>query len=164
MKIWEMVGLWHYPIPGFFLLAQFCLGILVALGNLVNNSVFLCLSDEGGQTSNDYSSVKVEGETKVLIVATIAWGLRKCSRAIMLALIFLIAIKPGFIHAVYMIFFLIYLLSHGISRKLRQALILLCEIHFALLYILQINLVSSALEKKGSVSMEIVMQLGMRWI
>jgi hypothetical protein len=62
------------------------------------------------------------------------------------------------------IFFLIYLLSHSISRKLRQALILLCEIHFALLYILQINLVSSALEKKGSVSMEIVMQLGMRWI
>lgn len=104
MKIWEMVGLWHYPIPGFFLLAQFCLGILVALGNLVNNSVFLCLSDEGGQTSNDYSSVKVEGETKVLIVATIAWGLRKCSRAIMLALIFLIAIKPGFIHAVYSMF------------------------------------------------------------
>lgn len=41
-----MVGLWHYPIPGFFLLAQFCLGILVAVGNLVNNSVFLCLSDE----------------------------------------------------------------------------------------------------------------------
>ncbi|KAK2457295.1 piezo-type mechanosensitive ion channel protein [Trifolium repens] len=160
MKIWEMVGLWHYPIPGFFLLAQFCLGILVALGNLVNNSVFLCLSDEGEQTSNDCSSVKVDGETKVLIVATIAWGLRKCSRAIMLALIFLIAIKPGFIHAVYMIFFLIYLLSHSISRKLRQALILLCEIHFALLYILQINLVSSALEKKGSVSMEIVMQLG----
>ncbi|XP_045822648.1 piezo-type mechanosensitive ion channel homolog isoform X1 [Trifolium pratense] len=160
MKIWEMVGLWHYPIPGFFLLAQFCLGILVALGNLVNNSVFLCLSDEGEQTSNDCSSVKVDGETKVLIVATIAWGLRKCSRAIMLALIFLIAIKPGFIHAVYMIFFLIYLLSHSISRKLRQALILLCEIHFALLYILQINLVSSALEKKGSVSMEILMQLG----
>lgn len=46
----------------------------------------------------------MEGETKVLIVATIAWGLRKCSRAIMLALIFLIAIKPGFIHAVYSMF------------------------------------------------------------
>lgn len=58
MKIWEMVGLWHYPIPGFFLLAQFCLGILVALGNLVNNSVFLYLSDEGGQSSNDNVSVK----------------------------------------------------------------------------------------------------------
>ncbi|XP_061356243.1 piezo-type mechanosensitive ion channel homolog isoform X3 [Gastrolobium bilobum] len=161
MKIWEMVGLWHYPIPGFFLLAQFCLGILVALGNLVNNSVFLCLSDEVGQSSNDHSSVKVEGETKVLIVATIAWGLRKCSRAIMLALIFLIAIKPGFIHAVYMIFFLMYLLSHNVSRKIRQALILLCEIHFALLYVLQINLISTALEKKGSVSMEVLMQLGL---
>ncbi|KAI9080274.1 hypothetical protein K1719_037668 [Acacia pycnantha] len=111
MKIWEMVGLWHYPIPGLFLLAQFCLGILVALGNLVSNSVFLCLSDQDGNSSNEYSSENVEGETKVLIVATIAWGLRKSSRAIMLTLIFLIAIKPGFIHAVYMIFFLIYLLS-----------------------------------------------------
>ncbi|CAJ1969171.1 unnamed protein product [Sphenostylis stenocarpa] len=131
-------------------------------GNLVNNSVFLCLSDEGGQSSNDYSSVKVEGETKVLIVATIAWGLRKCSRPIMLALIFLIAIKPGFIHAVYMIFFLMYLLSHNVSRKIRQALILLCEIHFSLLYVLQINLISTALEKKGSFSMEVVMQLGLR--
>lgn len=51
MEIWEMVGLWHYPIPGFFLLAQFCLGILVALGNLVSNSVFLCLSNEEGRFS-----------------------------------------------------------------------------------------------------------------
>ncbi|XP_028789013.1 piezo-type mechanosensitive ion channel homolog [Neltuma alba] len=161
MKIWEMVGLWHYPIPGLFLLAQFCLGILVALGNLVNNSVFLCLSHEDGNSSNEYSSENVEGETKVLIVATIAWGLRKSSRAIMLTLIFLIAIKPGFIHAVYMIFFLMYLLSHNISRKMRQALILLCEVHFALLYILQINLISSALEKKGSISMEVLMQLGL---
>lgn len=47
------------------------------------------------------SLITGEGETKVLIVATIAWGLRKSSRAIMLALIFLIAMKPGFIHAVY---------------------------------------------------------------
>lgn len=53
-----MVGLWHYPIPGFFLLAQFCLGILVALGNLVNNSVFLCLSDGDGRFSNDNSTVE----------------------------------------------------------------------------------------------------------
>jgi len=58
------------------------------------------------------------------------------------------------------IFFLVYLLSHNVSRKMRQALILLCEIHFSLLYVLQINLISTALEKKGSLSMEIVMQLG----
>ena len=56
MKTWEMVGLWHYPIPGFFLLAQFCLGILVALGNLVNNTVFLYLSDEDRRASNDDST------------------------------------------------------------------------------------------------------------
>lgn len=53
MEIWEMVGLWHYPIPGFFLLAQFCLGILVALGNLVNSSVILCVSNEERRFSNE---------------------------------------------------------------------------------------------------------------
>ncbi|KAL0371358.1 UNVERIFIED_CONTAM: Piezo-type mechanosensitive ion channel, partial [Sesamum angustifolium] len=112
MEIWEMVGLWHYPIPGFFLLAQFCLGILVALGNLVNNSVFLCLSNEERRLSSENETEEVKEDAKVLIVATIAWGLRKCSRAIMLLLIFLIATKPGFIHAAYMIFFFAYLLSH----------------------------------------------------
>ncbi|XWS31628.1 hypothetical protein CRYUN_Cryun23aG0092700 [Craigia yunnanensis] len=161
MEIWEMVGFWHYPIPGFFLLAQFCLGILVALGNLVNNSVFLYSSDEDAVSSNNNSAVEVDGETKVFIVATIAWGLRKCSRAIMLALIFIIAMKPGFIHAVYMIFFLIYLLSHNISRKIRQSLILLCEAHFALLYLLQIDLISNTLEKKGALILEIMSQLGL---
>lgn len=161
MEIWDMVGLWHYPLPGLFLLAQFCLGILVALGNLVNNSVFLYLSDEGNGSSNDNSTVEAQEDTKVLIVATIAWGLRKCSRAIMLVLIFLIAMKPGIIHAVYLIFFLIYLLSHNISRKIRQPLILLCEVHFAMLYILEINLISHALERKGSLTMEVLLQLGL---
>lgn len=45
--------------------------------------------------------IAVKEDAKVLVVATIAWGLRKASRAIMLFLIFLIATKPGFIHAVY---------------------------------------------------------------
>ncbi|KAM7253702.1 hypothetical protein ACFE04_031384 [Oxalis oulophora] len=161
MHIWEMVGLWHYPIPGFFLLAQFCLGTLVALGNLVNNSVFLYVSDEAEQTSSNSCGVEVEEETKVLIVATIAWGLRKSSRAIMLTLIFLIAMKPGFIHAIYMVFFLMYLLSHNVRRKIRQSLILLCEAHFVLLYILQIDLISNALEQDGSLSREILKQLGL---
>ncbi|KAK9055797.1 hypothetical protein SSX86_026882 [Deinandra increscens subsp. villosa] len=161
MEIWEMIGLWHYPIPGFFILAQFCLGVLVALGNLVNNSVFLYISDEEDrQTPNGDATHEVREETKVLIVATIAWGLRKCSRAIMLVLIFLIAMRPGFIHALYMIFFFLYLLSHNISKKVRQTLLLLCEVHFALLYSLQITPVSQALEKSGSLSLEILSQLG----
>ncbi|KVI12497.1 Piezo family [Cynara cardunculus var. scolymus] len=161
MDIWEMVGLWHYSIPGFFMLAQFCLGVLVALGNLVNNSVFLYISDEDHQTSNGDPTPEVKEETKVLIVATIAWGLRKCSRAIMLVLIFLIAMKPGFIHAIYMIFFFFYLLSHDIGNKVRQTLLLLCEIHFALLYSLQITPIYRALEKSGSISREILSQLGL---
>ena len=67
MEIWEMVGFWHYSIPGFFLLAQFCLGILVALGNLVNNSVFLYLSDEDAVSSNNSA---VEG-MKLYILSAI---------------------------------------------------------------------------------------------
>ncbi|KAL3626048.1 hypothetical protein CASFOL_029597 [Castilleja foliolosa] len=160
MEIWEMVGLWHYPIPGFFLLAQFCLGILVALGNLVNNSVFLCLSNEEKQFSNENKTEEVKEDAKVLIVATIAWGLRKCSRPIMLLLIFLIATKPGLAHAVYMIYFFAYLLSHNISTRMRQSLILLCETHFAVLYILQLSLVSRRLAQKGSISFEVLSQLG----
>ncbi|KAL6502839.1 hypothetical protein OROHE_024007 [Orobanche hederae] len=161
MEIWELVGLWHYPIPGFFLLAQFCLGILVALGNLVNNSVFLCLSTEERQLSNENKTEEVKEDAKVLIVATIAWGLRKCSRPIMLLLIFLIATKPGLVHAVYMIFFFAYLLSHNIDTKMRQSLILLCEAHFAALYMLQLSLVSSKLEQKGSISFDVLSQLGL---
>lgn len=61
-----------------------------------------------------------------------------------------------------MIFFLIYLLSHNISRKIRQSLILLCEVHFALLYIIQINPISDTLEQKGSLSAEVLSQLGMQ--
>ncbi|KAF3454410.1 hypothetical protein FNV43_RR04857 [Rhamnella rubrinervis] len=101
MEIWETIGLWHYQIPGFYLLAQFGLGVLVALGNLVNNSVFLYLSDQDGPSTNDSSTVEGKEETIVFVVATIAYGLRKSSRAIMLALTFLMATKPGFIHAVY---------------------------------------------------------------
>ncbi|KAL2507716.1 Piezo-type mechanosensitive ion channel-like protein [Forsythia ovata] len=161
MEIWEMVGLWHYPIPGFFLLAQFCLGILVALGNLVNSSVFLCVSNEERRFSNVNETEEVKEDAIVLIVATIAWGLRKCSRPIMLLLIFLISMKPGFIHAVYVVFFIMYLLSHNISKRMRQSLILLCEAHFAILYIFQLNLVSRRLEQKGSLSMEVLSQLGL---
>ncbi|XP_073283729.1 piezo-type mechanosensitive ion channel homolog isoform X2 [Primulina huaijiensis] len=161
MEIWEIVGLWHYSIPGFFLLAQFCLGILVALGNLVSNSVFLCLSNEERQISNESETEEVKEDAKVLLVATIAWGLRKCSRAIVLLLIFLIATKPGLIHAVYVIFFFAYLLSHNINKRMRQSLILLCEAHFAILYVLQLNLVSRKLENEGSISKEVLKQLGL---
>lgn len=62
MEIWETIGLWHYPIPGFYLLAQFGLGVLVALGNLVNNSVLMHLSDRDGPSTKDGSSV--EGDEK----------------------------------------------------------------------------------------------------
>lgn len=54
-----------------------------------------------------------------------------------------------------------YLLSHEIGRKIRQSLILLCEAHFALLYVLRISLISRTLEDTSSLSMQILSQLGM---
>ncbi|MFS7904794.1 hypothetical protein Hanom_Chr01g00040231 [Helianthus anomalus] len=62
MEIWEMVGLWHYPIPGFFIPAQFCLGVLVTLGNLVNNSVFVYISDEEDRPASN-GDASQEGDT-----------------------------------------------------------------------------------------------------
>ncbi|KAF9669400.1 hypothetical protein SADUNF_Sadunf14G0103800 [Salix dunnii] len=180
------VGYIVYAFPSLFRLHRLNGLLLVfilfwAVSTYIFNVAFPLLSwklGKGNGSSNDNSTVQecdglergmrqvgrlnvVEEDTKVLIVATIAWGLRKCSRAIMLVLIFLIAMKPGIIHAVYLIFFLIYLLSHNISRKLRQSLILLCEVHFAMLYILEINLISLALERKGSLTMEVLLQLGL---
>lgn len=162
MEIWETIGLWHYPIPGFFLLAQFFLGVLVAIQNLVNNSVFLYLSDKDEPSSNNENVSEVKEDKKVLIVATVAWGLHKISRAIALALIFLLVMKPGIIHAIYMVFFLIYLLSHSVSQKIRQALIVLCEVHFMVLYILQLDLVSKAFDHNGSVTKEVLLLLGLQ--
>lgn len=58
------------------------------------------------------------------------------------------------------IFFFAYLLSHQINKRMRQCLILLCEAHFAALYILQLSLVSRKLEQKGSISLEVLQELG----
>lgn len=159
--IWETIGLWHYSIPGLFLLAQFCLGIFVALCNLVNNSVFHYLTSEEGPSSSDDHLIDDKEDAMVLIVATLAWGLRKLSRAITLMLLFLLVMKPGFIHAVYMCFFLVFLVNHSINKRLRQFLVLFCEVHFSILYILQLDLVSNALERSGSLMMEVLSQLGL---
>ena len=53
MEIWETIGLWHYPIPGYYLLAQFGLGFLVAMCNLVNSSVLLCITDQEQLTADE---------------------------------------------------------------------------------------------------------------
>lgn len=60
MEIWETIGLWHYPTPGFYLLAQFGLGVFIAMCNLVNNSLLLSVTDEEEQSTTDDSVVKGE--------------------------------------------------------------------------------------------------------
>ncbi|KAI4369413.1 hypothetical protein MLD38_017853 [Melastoma candidum] len=159
MGIWETIGLWHYHIPGLYLLAQFGIGVFVAVGNLVNSFVFMSLSERDHADENE--DLEDKEDIKVLVVATIMWVLRKTSRAITLTLIFFIAMRPGFINAVYMIYFLVYLLSYNISKKIGKTLILLCEVHFMLLYILQLDMISHFLNQEDSLSGEILRQLGL---
>ncbi|KAF4395791.1 hypothetical protein F8388_018065 [Cannabis sativa] len=124
MVIWETIGLWHYSTPGLYLLAQFGLGVLVAMGNLVNNSVISYLSDEEGPSTIESSNVEGKEETIVFIVATIAWGLRKTSRVIVLALLLLMSTKSGMIHVVYS------LLNQTSGEFLPMALLAcFCSIH-----------------------------------
>ncbi|KAG0452569.1 hypothetical protein HPP92_025233 [Vanilla planifolia] len=149
------------PYSGFFLLAQFFLGVLIAIRNLVDNSVSVYLSDVDRGSSNDGFFVEEEEDAKVLVIATIAWGLRKSSRAIALALIFHLALKPGLLHAIYIIFFLLYLLSHSVRRKIQRTLVLFCEMHFSLLYVLRLKLIAHALEQTGSLTMWILSLLGL---
>ena len=76
MDVWETIGLWHYPIPGLYIFAQFCLGILVAMGNLVNGSVFLYLSDGDLQSTND--NCTVEGE-EITVFSSVVFAVRSAS-------------------------------------------------------------------------------------
>ncbi|XP_074311534.1 piezo-type mechanosensitive ion channel homolog isoform X2 [Silene latifolia] len=160
-EIWETIGLWRYSFPGAYLFAQFCLGVLIAVGNQVHSSVFFFLPDGAEQSLSNDSAVEEKEETKVLIVATIVWLFSKCSRAIVMTIILMIAVKPGFIHALYIIFFMLYLLRPTIDWRMRQALILLCEGHFALLYILQLNLFAELLKSQGSWPLKVLSQVGL---
>lgn len=69
MEIWETIGLWHYAIPGCYLLAQFGLGVLIAVGNLVSNSVFTYLSDGAAQSTNDNDNSTVDGKESSSVVS-----------------------------------------------------------------------------------------------
>ncbi|PKA54847.1 hypothetical protein AXF42_Ash000682 [Apostasia shenzhenica] len=60
-----------------------------------------------------------------------------------------------------LMFFLVYLLSHSVSTSIQQGLLLFCEVHFSLLYVLRLNLIATALEKNGSSVMLFLSQLGL---
>lgn len=55
---------------------------------------------------------------------------------------------------------MLFLLSHEIKTEQRQTLILFCEVHFSILYILQLDLISKALENCGPIAKEVLSQLG----
>lgn len=47
---------------------------------------------------------------------------------------------------------------------MRRSLIFMCEAHFAILYILQLNLISRKLEEKGSISFAVLSPLGVGFV
>lgn len=77
-----------------------------------------------------------------------------------LLVIYLICTISNQLTSVSVCFFLVFLVNHSIDKRLRQILVLFCEVHFSILYILQLELVSSALVRCGTLTMAVLSQLG----
>ena len=58
------------------------------------------------------------------------------------------------------VFFLTYLLSSSVAKATRQSLILLCELHFALLYVLQLDWISAHVAEHAETLKPILSLLG----
>lgn len=56
--------------------------------------------------------------------------------------------------------FIVYLVSSSMAKRTRCLLILLCELHFAVLYLLQLDYISSAITKYEASMKPILFVLG----
>ncbi|KAG0610440.1 hypothetical protein M758_7G065700 [Ceratodon purpureus] len=148
LDIWHTIGLWHYSTPGLFIFAQYVLGVLVATEIFASNSIVNNLSEDGHNEEASGNSEQEREDTKVLALAVIAWCLRESADIISLLLIFAVGMKDGLIHAIYMCFFMVQLVRSSIGRRTRQYLILLCEVHIAVLYLLQLDWISAEIKSK----------------
>ncbi|KAJ7571313.1 hypothetical protein O6H91_01G159100 [Diphasiastrum complanatum] len=161
MDLWNTIGLWHYSSPGLLILAQFALGVLVATDIFVSNSILDCLNEAESVNGDDQGPIEEDVQNAtVLFLAVTAWCIRKSAHVISLVLIFVVARKDGLLHAVYMIFFMIYLVYPSAATRTRKYLILFCELHFALLYLLQLDWISMQLESHAAFCKPILSQLG----
>ncbi|BBN02016.1 piezo-type mechanosensitive ion channel component 1/2 [Marchantia polymorpha subsp. ruderalis] len=161
MEFWHSIGLWHYSTPGLFIFAQFALGVLVATDIFVSNVIIQSMSETDSPNEDQGLAEEDNEDWKVLILAVIAWCLRRSSYVISLVLIFTVGMKDGLLHAVYIGFFLMYLVSSAVAKRTRQYLILFCELHFAALYLLQLDWISSIIERNEAVLKPIFSQLGL---
>ncbi|KAL2642994.1 hypothetical protein R1flu_010581 [Riccia fluitans] len=161
MEFWHSIGLWHYSAPGLFIFAQFALGVLVATDIFVSNVIIRSISEAESPTEDQVVAEEDREDWKVLILAVIAWCLRRSSYVISLILIFMVGMKDGLLHAVYIGFFLLYLVSSVAAKKTRRYLILFCELHFSALYLLQLNWISNIIQRHEAVLKPILSQLGL---
>ncbi|XP_024535480.1 piezo-type mechanosensitive ion channel homolog isoform X3 [Selaginella moellendorffii] len=160
VDIWQTVGLWKYSSPGLFLLAQYALGVLVATDLFVGNSILKSANEVEGIAEDDTFREDELRKKWILFIAVIAWCLRRSTHVISLVLIFIVALRSGFVHAVYMIFFMVYLLSSSVARKTRQYLMLYCELHISILYILQLQSISALITAHSKILKPVLSQLG----
>ncbi|KAL3696338.1 hypothetical protein R1sor_010414 [Riccia sorocarpa] len=161
MEFWHSIGLWHYSAPGLFIFAQFALGVLVAADIFVSNVILRSISEPESPNEDQGLAEEDREDWKVLVLAVIAWCLRRSSYVISLILIFMVGMKDGLLHAVYIGFFLLYLVSSVVAKKTRRYLILFCELHFSALYLLQLGWISSIIEHHEAHLKPILSQLGL---
>lgn len=142
-QLWNTIGFWHYQIPGFFLLAQFVLGVLIGTAIYFGN-VALRHMHTSQESSNTFEQEK--HDIKVIALAVIVWCIHKSAHTISLVLLFLVGLRHGLIGAIYILLFLIYLLRPQVATRTRQYLIFMCEIHFGTLYLLQLDLICAQID------------------
>ncbi|KAH7277309.1 hypothetical protein KP509_39G044800 [Ceratopteris richardii] len=141
-RIWNTVGFWHYPVPGLFLLVQFCLGVF--LGASMYFSIVSLRSITVPENS-DSSFDELEEEShkgKILLTAIVTWCIHRSSHTISLVLLFFSGVRLGIIGSIYMVFFLTFLLNPGVTVKMRHHLILFCGFHVAALYLLRLEFIA----------------------
>ncbi|OIW17512.1 hypothetical protein TanjilG_22624 [Lupinus angustifolius] len=125
MEIWETIGLWHYPIPGYYLLAQFGLGFLVAMCNVVNSSVLLLITDQG-QLRTDESLV--EERKMISFLNVIRWNFlsvyQSCGKYIaFVTILFSVYLcTPNYASFGYIFFLLLWISGRQIAGQTRKHL------------------------------------------
>ncbi|MCO5611380.1 hypothetical protein L7F22_065633 [Adiantum nelumboides] len=159
--IWNTVGFWHYPVPGLFLLVQFVLGLLLGASMYFSN-VSLRSMSIAEKSDNAYGIVEEESYSgKIFFSAIITWCIHRSSHTISLVLLFFSGVRLGIIGAIYMVFFLVFLLKPGSASRARHYVILFCGTHVAMLYLLRLNLIADQIAIAGNWMSQVLTVLGL---
>ncbi|KAI5060462.1 hypothetical protein GOP47_0024882 [Adiantum capillus-veneris] len=159
--IWNTVGFWHYPVPGLFLLVQFILGMLLGASMYFSNVSLRSMNVAENSNNADDIIQEESHDGKILFLAILTWCIHRSSHTLSLVLLFFSGVRLGFIGAIYMIFFLAFLLKPDLSTRMRHYVIIFCGTHVAMLYLLRLTLIADQIAIAGNWIRQVLIVLGL---